>query len=391
MEGAGRNRPGGAGNRRFIGGTGERVRTDAASGGPWIMPNGPTTRTAVVVGSTGIIGRAIAAKLAELGGWRVLGVTRSGDTVPGVDEAIAVDLSDPEEARRRLDPAAGATHLFFAASLPQGNWAAEVAPNRALLVNAVEGLEAVGAPLRHITLITGAKYYGVHLGPSAAPASEAEPRHLGPNFYYDQEDYLRSRTDAAWRWTNLVPTHLTGFATGNPMNLALSVAVYASLVRAAGLRLDFPGSVAAFGALTQIVDAERLAEAAAWSAVTPQAAGEVFNVANGDPTRWSHLWPAFGDYFGVPAGGPRPIPLSSFVPELAPIWKEMAARYGLVQPELGPLVNWGFLEFMFAIEYDIVLALGKIRRAGFTRHPDTVEGFFKQFDEYRRARIIPTF
>jgi nucleoside-diphosphate-sugar epimerase len=343
------------------------------------------------VGSTGIIGRAITAKLAELGGWRVLGVTRSGGTVPGVDDALAVDLSDPEEARRRLAPAAGATHLFFAAYLPQGSWAAEVAPNRALLVNTVEGLEAVGAPLRHVTLVTGAKYYGVHLGPSAAPAAETEPRHLGPNFYYDQEDYLRSREGAAWRWTNLVPTHLTGFSTGNPMNLALSVAVYASLVREAGLRLDFPGTAAAFGALTQVVDAEQLAEAAAWSAVTPRAAGEVFNVANGDATRWSHLWPAFADYFGVPAGGPRPIPLSSFMPELAPIWKEMAARYGLAQPELGPLVNWGFLEFMFAIEYDIVLALGKIRRAGFTRHPDTLVGFFKQFDEYRRARIIPTF
>jgi hypothetical protein len=53
-------------------------------------------------------------------------------------------------------------------------------------------------------------------------------------------------------------------------------------------------------------------------------------------------------------------------------------------------VNWGFLEFMFAIEYDIVLALGKFHRAGFVRHPDTVEGFYRRFDEYRRARIIPT-
>jgi hypothetical protein len=67
----------------------------------------------------------------------------------------------------------------------------------------------------------------------------------------------------------------------------------------------------------------------------------------------------------------------------------MAARYGLAQAELGSLVNGGFLESLFAIEYDIVLALGKIRRAGFVRHPDTVEGFFKRFDEYRRARIIP--
>jgi nucleoside-diphosphate-sugar epimerase len=217
-----------------------------------------TTRTAVVVGSTRIIGRAIAAKLAELGGWRVVGVTRSGGTGPGVDEAIAADLRVQDEARRGLAPADGATHLFFAAYLPQGSWAAEVAPNLALLVNTVEGLEAAGAPLQHVTLITGAKYYGVHLGPSAAPAAETEPRHLGPNFYYAQEEYLRSRRDAVWRWTNLVPTHLTGFATGNPMNLALSIAVYASLVREAGLRLDFPGTAAAFSAMTQIVDASKL-------------------------------------------------------------------------------------------------------------------------------------
>jgi nucleoside-diphosphate-sugar epimerase len=297
---------------------------------------------------------------------------------------------EPDEARRCLAPAGGATHLFFAAYLPQAGWAEEVEPNLALLVNVVEGLEAVGAPLRHVTLITGAKYYGVHLGPSPAPATETEPRHLGPNFYYAQEDSLRSRDAAAWRWTHLIPTHLTGFAAGNPMNLALSVAVYASLVREAGLRLDFPGTAAAFGAMTQVVGAEQLAEAAAWSAATPQAAGEVFNVAIGDPTRWSHLWPAFADYFGVPAGGPRPIPLSSFMPELAPLWRAMAAGYGLAQPELGSLANWGFLEFLFAIEYDIVLALGKIRRAGFARHPDTLEGCIRRFDEYRRARIIPT-
>jgi hypothetical protein len=65
--------------------------TDAASKGSRIIPNESTTRTAVVVGATGIIGRAIAAKLAGLGGWRVLGVARSGGAVRGFDEAIAVD------------------------------------------------------------------------------------------------------------------------------------------------------------------------------------------------------------------------------------------------------------------------------------------------------------
>ena len=114
------------------------------------MPGISTTGTAVVVGATGIVGRAIAAKLAELGGRRVVGVTRSGGTVPGVDEAIGVDLRDPDEARRRLTPASGATHLFFAAYFPQASWAEEVGPNAALLTNAVEGWRPSGpAPARH--------------------------------------------------------------------------------------------------------------------------------------------------------------------------------------------------------------------------------------------------
>lgn len=74
------------------------------------MLSNSTTRTAVVVGSTGIVGRAIAAKLAELGGWRVVGVTRSGGTVPGVDEAIRATSAsafaatpEPKSPERTLD------------------------------------------------------------------------------------------------------------------------------------------------------------------------------------------------------------------------------------------------------------------------------------------------
>ena len=55
----------------------------------------------------------------------------------------------------------GITHLFFAAYQPQPTLAEEVAPNRALLLNAIESLEAAGSSLQHVTLVTGAKYYGV--------------------------------------------------------------------------------------------------------------------------------------------------------------------------------------------------------------------------------------
>ena len=53
----------------------------------------------------------------------------------------------------------------------------------------------------------------------------------------------------------------------------------------------FGNPSAAFGAVAQVVEAEQVAEAAAWSAVTPQAAGEVFNVANGETTLTRNFCP----------------------------------------------------------------------------------------------------
>jgi nucleoside-diphosphate-sugar epimerase len=346
-------------------------------------------RTAVVVGATGIMGRAITEALAKESQWNVIALSRSGESVPGADQAIAVDLLDPENARRQLLPVAGTTHLFFAAYQPQPTLAEEVAPNRALLVNAIEGLEAAGSPLEHVILVTGAKYYGVHLGPTPSPAREEQSRHLGPNFQYAQEDYLRSRTDAMWRWTHLISTHLTGFATGNPMNLALAIGVYASIIRELGLCLYFPGSRAAFDAMTQIVDADQVGQAVVCSATSEAASNEVFNIANGDPIRWSQLWPEIAAYFGVQTGGPRPLPLASTMPEHSDLWRRLAQKHGLKYPDLARLVNWKFLEFVVSIEYDIVLALGKIRRAGFTQHPDTMSGFRNRFDEYITQGVLP--
>jgi nucleoside-diphosphate-sugar epimerase len=348
-------------------------------------------KTALVIGATGIIGRAIAEELAGTEHWNVVAVSQSGAPVPGAQASISADLLNRQSALERLAGAKDATHMFYAAYAPRASFVEEVEPNLALLINSVEGVEAAGAKLERVVLITGAKYYGVHLGPSAAPAQEMDPRHIGPNFYYAQEDYLRSRPAPAWSWTNLVPTHLTGFAVGNPMNLVLTIAVYASIAKELGLRLDFPGTERAFKALTQIVDAQQLAAAAVWGATSEAARSQVFNIANGDPTRWSKLWPVFADYFGLKSGGPRPIPLPAFMAAQEPVWGAITAKYGLRPLPFAKLVNWGFGEFMFKIDYDILLALGKIRRAGFTAHPDTAERFLERFGQYARAGIIPAF
>jgi PRISE-like Rossmann-fold domain len=115
-----------------------------------------------------------------------------------------------------------------------------------MLANTVEVVERSSPTLRKVLLVEGAKFYGAHLGAYKTPAKETDPRHMPPNFYYDQEDYLVERsTGKMWSWTAFRPSSICGFAVGNPMNMATVIAVYASLCREMGLPLRFPGSTEA--------------------------------------------------------------------------------------------------------------------------------------------------
>lgn len=344
--------------------------------------------TALVVGGTGIIGRGIVESLASKPDWTIITASRSGEPVPGAHEAVSVDLLDFDNAKKNLaSKASKVTHLFYAAYLPQPSYAEEVEPNARLLSNSIGALEANNAPLKHVTLITGAKYYGVHLAPAPSPSHEEQRRFFGPSFYHAQEDYLRSRTDTTWTWTNLIPSHLTGYAVGNPMNLALAIGVYASLCRFAGAPLDFPGTEKSFNSLTHIVDAGQLGESATWAAQTET--GGTFNIANGDPVRWCHLWPRIAEYFRLESGVARPIPLAQVMADQNTAWGDIARHKKLVSGNFEKLVNWNFLQFVFSIDFDIVLALNKIRQAGFVKHFDTFEGFRQRFEQYAYARVLP--
>lgn len=347
-------------------------------------------KTALVVGGTGIVGRGIVSSLRKTGDWRVLVASRSGENVEGADNAIAVDYLSLNDSISRIEHVGkDVTHLFFAAYMPGRTYKDEIQPNKLLFENSIRSLEELGADIEHVTLITGAKYYGLHLAEAPSPFVESQKRSLGPNFYYAQEDYLHSRNAKSWTWSNLIPSHLTGYAINSPMNLALAIAVYASLCRHKGLPLDFPGSAKAFECLTHIVDSQILGDAAVWSAQN-RCMGS-YNVANGDPVRWKHLWPRIAAYFGVECGIPRPIPLAESMSSMNSDWSDIAKAANLKNGELDTLVNWQFLEFVFSIEFDVLLALNKLRQKGFVAHTDTFESLKMRFNEYARMSIIPTF
>jgi nucleoside-diphosphate-sugar epimerase len=211
------------------------------------------------------------------------------------------------------------THIFYAALQMVGNFFEEIAPNLAMLQNTVEAVERSSRGLRKVVLLEGAKYYGAHLGPYKTPAKESDPRHMPPNFYYDQEDYLVARCSGkSWSWTALRPSCICGFAVGNPMNMATVIAVYASLCKEMGLPLRYPGSNASYGVLMEMTDAELLAKAMVWAAESDRCSGQGFNITNGDFHRWQHLWPRLAEFFKMPYAPPQRFPLTLQVPRLPP-------------------------------------------------------------------------
>jgi nucleoside-diphosphate-sugar epimerase len=346
------------------------------------------TDSILVAGAGGVIGKHVADAY-DTRDVRVRGVSRR----PVADaswEHLSVDLLDTESVTKGLEAADDTTHLVFAAYIERPTVAELSQVNGALLDNTLDALAAAGAPLRHVTLYQGGKAYGAHLGYFNSPAKERDPRLVQPNFYYDQEDALRAKAaERGFDVTLLRPEGVIGYAVGNPMNLLMVIAVYASICRELGQPLRFPGTVAAYDALYQVTDAELLARATIWAGAEPGAAGEVFNITNGDQFRWRQLWPVFARHFGMEVAEPQPVPLVEAMPTYREVWERLVSRHDLRSTPYDDLVAWQFGDFLFRSEFDNVTSTIKARQAGFHDCLDSEDRFLELFDELARRRVIP--
>lgn len=88
------------------------------------------------------------------------------------------------------------------------------------------------------------------------------------------------------------------------MNLAMVIAVYASIARELKVPLRFPGKPGAYGSLLEMTDAGLLARATVWAATDERCADQAFNINNGDLFRWSSLWPKIARFFDLEASDP---------------------------------------------------------------------------------------
>jgi nucleoside-diphosphate-sugar epimerase len=202
-------------------------------------------KTALIVGAHGVIGGNLARHLETLEDWSVIGLSRRGGTSTDKIRYISVDLLNPADSMNKLADLTEVTHIFYAAYQDRPTCAELVEPNLAMLVNVVKAIERVAPNLVHVSLMQGYKVYGAHLGPFKTPAREDEDNHMPPEFNMDQQAFLQSQQQGkAWTWSALRPSVVIGVATGNPMNLAMVIGLYASMSKELGLPCGFPANPA---------------------------------------------------------------------------------------------------------------------------------------------------
>lgn len=352
------------------------------------------TRTALVVGASGIVGSATASLLAREG-WTVHGLARRPSEQSGVLPVVA-DLQDAAgtaAALADLRPDA----VFITTWLRQDSEAENIRVNAAMVRNLLDGLRSEGGA-RHVALVTGLKHY---LGPFEAygkgalpqtPFREEQGRLDVENFYYAQEDEVfAAAARDGFTWSVHRPHTVIGRAVGNAMNMGTTLAVYATLCRETGRPFRFPGSQAQWDGLTDMTDARQLAAHLLWAATTPAAHDQAFNVVNGDIFRWSWMWGRIADWFGIEAApfDGTVLPLETQMADDAGIWREIVAREGLAEAELSRLSSPWHTDADLGRPIEVVTDMSKSRRMGFTGYQPTDDAFFDLFAELRAERLIP--
>lgn len=349
---------------------------------------------ALIVGATGLSG-SYTGRLLKEHGWTVVTLSRSAVDLEFSDRHIAADLKDADATKAALTAAQDVTHVFYCTWSREANEDENVRVNALMIRNLFEGI--TDAPVKHAALVTGLKHYLGSFDDYAkftpyTPFLESSPRLPGPNFYYAQEDVLfEMAKKQGFNWSVHRPHTMIGFVIGNAMNMAVTLAVYASICKHTGKPFVYPGSPEQYTAATDVSDARIVAAQLHWAATTPEAANMPFNTVNGDIFRWTWLWKQIADYFGLEAAEypGQPTPLEQQMAEAPAIWADIVAKHGLQDIPVGKLASWWHSDADLGRDIECFTDMTNSRVLGYDVYQPTLASFTDVFDELRARKIIP--
>lgn len=357
-------------------------------------------RHVLVAGATGLVGRAAMEHFARSGVKTTAVSRRRPPDTYGADH-ISLDLADEAACAEALSGLTDVTQVVFAALHEEpelvSGWLEErhIKRNGAMLRNLVEPIDRAAPNLANIVLLQGPKAYGVHVGRMRPGAREdRDEAYDVPNFYWEQEDYLKARqAGRPWGWTVIRPALVVGMCVGGAMNLIAAIGVYAALLKAQGLPLSYPGG---FSGILEATDTDLMAHCFDWAGQSPAAHNQTFNVTNGEIFALKEQWPAIAAALGMEVGPDRP---TSFVDELtgkSAEWDAIRAKYDLKAPALDAFIgqSFQFADFVFAprspeVRPGSAMSSIKVRAAGFNDVLYSDEMFAKWFARYQADGLLP--
>ncbi|WP_214368932.1 SDR family oxidoreductase [Pseudonocardia sp. H11422] len=356
--------------------------------------------TVLIAGASGLVGAATVDKFLD-DGWEVIAVSRRRPEVFSDKpfQHLPVDLQDQAACRDAVSELSQVTHVVYTAVYEKpgliAGWTEQdqMDTNLAMLRNLIEPLADV-ADLEHVSLLQGTKAYGIHLHPMPVPARERFPRDDHANFYWLQEDYIKEKSAAkGFDFTIFRPQLIVGPNTGVVMNLPPVIGVYAAICKEEGRPFGFPGGIPY---VWEAVDCRLVAGAIRWAAEAPAAAGQHFNLTNGEVFAWRDLWPAFAEELGVELGPDEPVSLGEYLPSKADVWDKIVAKHGLRQNSITDILGESHYYADFCMAYGAeeppppaFVSTVKIKQAGFTETWDTEESFRHWLRVLIERRILP--
>ncbi|KAJ5765253.1 hypothetical protein N7520_004812 [Penicillium odoratum] len=374
-----------------------------------------TSKVAFVTGANGISGFSIVEHLVRQPKeqWSKIIVT-SRRPLPNawIDprvEFVAIDFLDTVENIMAImaDRCIDVTHAFFTSYVHSDDFKLLRDKNVPLFRNFLDATDAACSKLLRVSLQTGGKYYGVHLGPVKVPLEESFPRYddQGYNFYYNQEDYLKELQARRNKWSyNIIrPNAINGYAPhANGMSEVLTIVIYMLICRELGQPAHFPGNEYFWNSIDDNSYAPSLADLTVFAASHDHCKDEIFNHVNGDVFVWKYIWQEFAAYFGLEVPEPNfhktagraetlsnEIDMIEWAKDKRPIWEQVVRKYG-GKAEIFDWGTWGFFNWATGKSWLTISSINKARKFGWQRNDSTLDTWIETYRSFENAGVLPS-